>query len=231
MLLAEELILLLLDDQKGTMPAAASMKIDTLLGGAVLVELALLERVGVTAKKPGGKPDRLAVLADDPTGDALLDAALDRLRKKDGKSAWDAVGIASKDVKRDVTERLVAAGALDEERSKILGIFPSRTLPAANPQWEHEVRARVGAVLDGSTTPDPHTGSIIALLLAGDLLDAAIPLDDRAARKDRKARAEQIAAGSWASDATKQALVNAQAMLIAITVAVFVPTIAGAGGS
>ncbi len=36
MLLAEELMLLLLDDEKGTMPAAASMQIDTLLGGALL---------------------------------------------------------------------------------------------------------------------------------------------------------------------------------------------------
>ncbi len=110
MLIADELMLLLLDDQKGTMPASASMQIDTLLGGALLVELALLERVGVTARKPGAKPDRLAVLNVAPTGDPLPDAALERLREREGKTVADAVATATRSAKKDVIERLVATG-------------------------------------------------------------------------------------------------------------------------
>jgi hypothetical protein len=87
-----ENLLFLLDDDLGTLPISAS---------ALLVELALLECVGVTAEKPGGKPDRLAVLRAGPTGDPLLDAAFQRLRDREGRSMTDAVSFASKNARTD----------------------------------------------------------------------------------------------------------------------------------
>jgi hypothetical protein len=51
-LVAEDLLLLLLDDRKGTTPAGTA--VDTVLGGAVLLELALIGAVSVE-KNSGGR--------------------------------------------------------------------------------------------------------------------------------------------------------------------------------
>ena len=228
MLLAEEIVLLLLDDDKGTMSMSASMTVDTVIGGALLCELTLAERVSAVPKKPGGKPDRLAVLSTAPTGDELLDGALERVAAREGKAMTDALFAAGKKAKEQVISRLVKTGALQEERTRIMGIFPSRTLPAGDIRPEAEVRARVGAVLGGHRTPDARSGAVIALLLSAQLLEAAFPSPDRSARREQKARAEEVATGSWASEATRVAVQNTQAAIaVAIMVPVFVATSGG----
>ena len=51
--MAEEFLLLCFDDQTGK-KIISSDKIEPGLGGALLVELALMERIGVTASLPAG---------------------------------------------------------------------------------------------------------------------------------------------------------------------------------
>lgn len=228
MLLAEEILLLLLDDDKGTMPGSASMAVDTVIGGALLCELMLAERIEAVPKKPGGKPDRLAVLSTAATGDELLDGALQRVAAREGRPMTEALAAAGKKAKKQLIARLVESGSLQDKRNRILGIFPSRTLPTGDARAEKEVRARVGAVLAGHRTPDPRSGTVIALLLSAQVLEVAFPSPDRAARKEQKARAEKVATGSWASEATRVAVQNTQAV---IAVAFMVPTIVTSASS
>ena len=69
-LIAEDLLLLLLDDAKGTL--AASDKVQPLLGGALLLELALAGRVGVAERTSRWTSAKVAVTGT-PPGEPLLD--------------------------------------------------------------------------------------------------------------------------------------------------------------
>lgn len=229
MLLAEELLLLLLDDETGKMSGTSAMSVDTVLGGAVLVDLTLAGRIGVTARKPGAQPDRLDVLSGAGTGDPLLDEALARLAEKDGTAAANAVYHASRGVRKAVTERLVESGVLTEERRRVLGIFPSRTLPPADPEPERELRTRVDDVVAGRAPVDERTGALLALLSSSGLLLEAFPQPDKAAGKAFRHRVEQLATGTWASDATRDVVDSAWMVATVIVPAIIVPTVISSG--
>lgn len=84
MLLAEDLLLLLTDDDTGKL--AASTEVDVALGGALLVELALMDRVDVARAHDRVREGRLVVRDANPTGDGLLDEALAIVEEqKEGK--------------------------------------------------------------------------------------------------------------------------------------------------
>src|SRR5215208_6739076 len=75
MLLAEDLLLLLTDDDTGKL-AASSTEVDVALGGALLAELALMDRVDVAGADERVREGRLVVRDANPTADSLLDEAL-----------------------------------------------------------------------------------------------------------------------------------------------------------
>jgi hypothetical protein len=89
MLIAEEYLLLALDDKTGK-PLIGSDRLEPALGGALIAELALLERIGVTPKEAGwSKRGRVAITSLKPTDDPELDAALQRLAESEGKRVKD----------------------------------------------------------------------------------------------------------------------------------------------
>jgi len=204
-LIAEEFLLLCLDDESGKLAVGVSM--EPALGGAVLVELALRERVGV---RPGAKPERpdLYVIDSTPTDDPVLDDAVRYLLDNEQVSVYDIVNAFSSSpitegLRSRLLVRLADAGVLTQERGKVLGVFPTTTWPTADPEPEAEVRLRLRrALLDGET-PTERTAALVGLLQATGSLEHAVPTDDRRALK---ARAATITEGDWAADAVKQAL-------------------------
>ena len=72
MLLAEDLLLLLTDDETGKLDASGT-EVDMALGGALLVELALLQRIDVAGPHEQLPEGRLVVRTHSPTGDVLLE--------------------------------------------------------------------------------------------------------------------------------------------------------------
>ena len=119
MLIAEAVLLLALDDDKGKLDSGVWMQIDSTLGGALLVDLALRGKVDITGDtEPGLAPNgdpvkagRVVIRDAVPTGDPELDAALERLGKVDGKKPAAVVPVAAKGARAALTQRLVAAGA------------------------------------------------------------------------------------------------------------------------
>jgi hypothetical protein len=75
MRIAEEILLLLVDDRTGRF-LVDSTKLDNVLAGAVLVELATIERVGFAPAGGRVKRGRMVVLDPTPPGDPMLDRAL-----------------------------------------------------------------------------------------------------------------------------------------------------------
>ena len=166
MLIAEELLLLLLDEESGKLLVDAQTHADPALAGSVLVELAIAGRVDIAAENDGGgesatvKAGRLYVRDASPIGDPLLDEAMNRMADWTGKRPQTVVQKLVKGLRKTLAGRLAAAGVLSEEHARVLGLFPTTRWPERDARPEHEIRARVAAVLDGSTAVDIRTGRL-----------------------------------------------------------------------
>lgn len=220
-LIAEDLMLLMLDEQKGR-PTVDSTKFTHTLAGALLVELSLqglVESDSTPEKQAKGK-GRIHAIGAAPA-DPILAIAWNAFSDKPRGASAVIQAIDSK-VKDPLLERVVDKGWVREERTKILGLFPSSRFPEANPHHEADLRSKIAGVLAG-TNPDPRSAVLISLLSAADALRSLFPDADR---KELKARAAEISDGEWAGAAVRQAV---QAVNAAVMVAVMVPVILSSG--
>ena len=218
MLIAEELLLLALDDVTGRRLVGAD-RLDPTLGGALVAELALAERIGVTGPDAGwtGR-GRLTVTDPRPTDDVELDRALDAAVAAEGRKVKDLLSGTSsrritKGLRDRLAERLSAAGALRRVDEKVLGLFPWTTWPAGDRAAEDEVRRRLHGALVAGTTPAERTVVLVALLRVAGLLPKVLPDQDR---RLVQRRAKELSEGDWVSAAVKQALDEVSASTAAV---------------
>ena len=226
MLLAEDLLLLLTDDGTGKL-AASSTEVDVALGGALLVELTLMQRVDVAGSDERVREGRLVVRDPNPTGDALLDEALTIVAQKEGKKPRSVVTRLGKRTRVRLYERLVAGGVLRAEDDRILGIFPTHRWPSNDATHEATVRAGLLTALREGATTDARTGALISLLRALKAVHkTADPGSVGLSKKELNANAKRIAEGDWAAKAVRQAIDSMNAAVIAATSS----AVAGGGG-
>ena len=206
MLIAEELLLLSIDDETGKNTLLGSDKIAPALGGALLVELALMERIGVTPDSDGWRRrGRVTITSTTPTDDEELDNLMAVLERREGAKVKDLISQLSfkritKGLRDRLLQRLAGAGVLSAQRSEI---FRLRSWPTIDPGPEDEVRSRLQAALVGGHTPTERTVALIALLNAtGQLPKVVVGAD----KKALKARAKELSEGDWAARAVKQAI-------------------------
>ncbi len=222
MLLAEDLLLLLTEDDSGKLVVSGA-GVDLALGGALLMELTLDGRVDLTSEDEG-KPGRLVVRDAGPAGDQLLDEALQVVAAKSGKKPSAAVGPLGRKLRTRLYGRLVERGVLRGEQGRVLGIFPSHRWPAQDAGHERDVRSRLEAALVHGLTPDPPTAALVSLLSA---LRAVPKVIDPAAagvpKKQLDRRAKEIAEGDWGSAAVRSAI---DAMNAAVTASIVAATTA-----
>lgn len=215
MLLAEDLLLLLTDDRTGKL-AASGNEVDLALGGALLVELAMRDRVEVETGSGIFRGDRVVVKDAEPVGDGILDEALAKLVAKDGRRATDAVGLLGKKIRRRLYGRLVAKGVLRVHRGKVLGIFPTEQWPSEDAAGEDEVRRRLVVALQNGLAPDERTAALVSLLQALRRTHKAVdPQQAGMSRRELTAAGKRIAEGDWASAAVRRAIDSANAAVIA----------------
>ena len=230
MLIAEDLLLLLTAEDSGKL-AASSTHADVALGGALLVELALMERVDIAAPEERVREGRLVVKDAGPTGDSVLDEALAALAQKEGKKPQSVVAALGKGKRVLLYERLAAGGLLRPEDRRILGIFPSHRWPAEGrrPRGGGPAGLVVAALRQGGTT-DARTGALVSLLLALDVVDKVVgPESVGLSRRELNASAKRIAEQDWAATAVRSAIDSINAAIIAATSSAVVLG-GGAGG-
>lgn len=227
-LIAEDLLLLLTDDRSGKL-LVASNQVDIALGGALLIELALEQRVDVTRGNGVVRTGRLLVKDASPTADSLLNEALGQIAVRQGKTPKDAAPALGKDVRARLHARLAERGMLHEETAKILGIFPSHRWPSSDSERENSVRALLADALRAGSTDDAHIAGLVALLHA---LKAVTKVSDPAelgiTKKQMNANARRIAEGDWASEAVRKAI---DAMLAAVIAATSSSAVVASGGA
>jgi hypothetical protein len=204
-LIAEEFLLLCLDEVSGR-KSISGEKIDPALGAALLVELALMERISVSGDEEGWvKRRRVSIISTKPTDDAVLDDALTFVEAREGRKVEDLVrptfgsGL-TKELRVRLLRRLAAAGTISEQRGKVLGIFGTTTWPTRDRRAEDDVRARLRSALVDGLTPTEPTVALIGLLHATGHVHAALPEEDK---KLVRSRAKELADGDWAARVVK----------------------------
>jgi len=216
--LYEELLLIALDDEKGTTGLESMHK--NAMGGAILAELILAGAIAVGKEKKSP----VTALAGTTVADPLLAECLELVRnekKPKRASHWVLKFAGTKDLTRRVARQLVAKGILKEEQDKVLGLFPRTIFPERDGGSEHEMIERLRhAVFTSSTQVDERTVVLAVLANATSLLNKVF---DKKKLKDRKRRLENLAAGKVAGTATKEAI---EAMRAAVMVAVIGASVA-----
>jgi len=214
-LIAEEYLLLSLDDRSGK-PRIGRDRWEPALGGALVVELALRERIGVTPHEAGwNKRGRVTITDLSPTDDRELDAALHKLAENEGRKLKDLLSQMAMrknrlgyGVRDRLLDRLAAAGVLVRAEGTVLGFIPRTTWPAGDPAAEDDVRRRLQGALVGGDTPTERTVALIALLQVTGLLPKVVTSEDK---KALRARAKTLTEGDWAAKAVKDAIDEAAA--------------------
>ena len=214
-LIAEDLLLLLLDDDSGKLTGTTYL--DTGIGGAVLVELALLGCVEVVKGSGLWARAKVVPTVSDPPSDPLLVEAMKLVRSKE-RTAEDLVSRLGKKRRDVLLDRLRERGILEETEDRVLGLIPRRRWPMVDGAREADVRRRLGDVLIRGASPDERTAALVSVLSALDLAHKVVDREGLPGREVKK-RAKEVAEGDWAAKAVRDSIAAAQAAVTAAVVA------------
>ena len=164
---AEELILLLTDEDGGLLPIQKDA-LDCALAGAVLMDLAFAWRIDT---------DQRALVVNDctPTGNPVLDRILARIAARaetaDTRTWIRDLSVDEADaIREQALAGFVERGVLRRQDGKFPWIFHSRRHPAADGKAVRALGLRIGTVLHSDDIPDPRDIALISLLDACDIL-------------------------------------------------------------
>jgi hypothetical protein len=218
-ILAEDVLLLLIDDFSGKQ-VVDSTRLDLALAGGMLLDLTTLRRVDVSGPDEQVKAGRVVVRDAQPTGDLGLDEALRRIGAMGPKKPENMLPTLAKGLRQALLANLVERGILRAQEGRILGIFPTRSWPAVDSDHERQVRTGLQDVLVAGRTPAPREAALVSLLQAIDQVPKVLGNVGVPARELRR-RAKDVSNGGFADAAVRRAV---QAVNAATTAAIVAAT-------
>jgi hypothetical protein len=222
-LIAEDLLLLLLDDESGKVRGPDTVQ--TALGGAVLAELAILGAVTLGERASRWRAPTVTVTGTPPEDRVLADA-VDVVAEK-ARAPQDLVDRLGKGLVTTLGERMADRGILERRESRLFGVLPRTRWPAADSSHEEEVRRRLDAVLVQYEEPDDRTGALVAVLAA---IGRAHRVVDGMSDREVKKRAKEVADGDWAAQPVREAIRETYAAVAAVVAATAGSTATTSGG-
>lgn len=216
--IAEALILLGTDDEKGT--ANTSSSLDYGLSGAVLAELALEEKVELV-------DDKVTVIDDSLTDVSYFDTVIKEIndsKRKKKMDHWINHFANNKDaVKTPIYLSLVDKGILKEEEKTSLFIFTSNVYPTINEKPENQIRNHVNDVVFKGMSPDPKIAMLLSLIKACDLVNDVFGKENK---KEANKRLDKIVENNEYGKLVSKSIEDIEAaILIATTTAITTTTI------
>ena len=164
--LVEEILLLLLDDEKGTLPPVPQLTLHFVLAGGILMELAINNRIDCDI-------DTLEIINNDPSGDPILDQYLEKIcnepEQKDVKFWINAIADDGAAIVDLGFKRLVERGVLGESEKRFLWVMKTRSYPMIDGTVEREVKLRIMNILYSDEIPDQRDVVIFCLMDACDM--------------------------------------------------------------
>ncbi|HET8555068.1 MAG TPA: GPP34 family phosphoprotein [Rhodanobacteraceae bacterium] len=218
-LLAEDLLLLALDDAKGTVPMAVQPTLDLGLAGAMIADMAAQGRLRLDKNFWG---EKLSVTDASATDNRLFNDALAAMAARPDKSVSWWVHNLSRSVdglRARLLESLVGKGTLEQREERILLLFHHTIYPERDGRAEHDIRQRMDAVLLHGEEPEPHMLWLLQLAMACHIVDAIYPSRQRAAAKKRIKALAKAHHDDSAPAVAKVIEAQQQAVMMAIMVA------------
>jgi len=165
--LAEEILLLLLDEEQGTLPPVPQLTLHFVLAGAVLMELAILNRVDSDL-------ETFSIVDKSPIGDPILDKVLDKIcahsDSQDVKFWINSVADIGGDIVDLGFQRLVERGILAESEKRFLWMVKTRSYPTIDGSIERQVKLRIMNILyNDDEIPEQRDVVIFCLMDACDM--------------------------------------------------------------
>ncbi len=206
-LLAEDMLLLAWDPGAGKPRGSTAVQLPMALGGALLIDLALRDRLRIEVDVPRA--------SSRPTGDDLLDEVAAQLRdgsRRRKLKGWvRKVGTTAR--REQVRDRLVTRGLLEPEERKLLGLFTVTRHRLVDTAEVERMAGSVRGVLTGGRPADDREAALVALVGATAVLDGLVPRSDRRAAR---ARAKELAETTPIAAAARDVIRETEAAMIAI---------------
>ena len=157
---AEEIMLLLLDDEGERFLRVPDWCLRYALAGAVLMDLAMEDRIDTD-------PEKLMLVDSAPLGDAILDPALAAIAAaaevRDARFWVEREANRADETREAAVESLIGRGILERREGRFLWVFRSRRYPLVDGRAEREVKLRIMEVLFSDAVPTPRDVVLICL--------------------------------------------------------------------
>lgn len=185
---------------------------DTTVAGALLAELAGLERVALDDR------GRIQLVDGATTGEPLLDEALLRFGGQVGRKPKPALQKAGKGMARKAYEELARAELVDPTEHGALGVTLWTSFSPLDQGYADRLRSDLVDVLAGRREADLRTGTLISMLRATDQLSRGLPKESRGGltMREIKRAAKDVSQGRWASEAVQKAVQDVNAAMVAV---------------
>lgn len=223
--LAQDLMLLALQDEKGTIVSEAASSLPYGLMGAVLMELVLQGKLDTEA-------GRLIVVNATTTGDDFFDDCLNEIltAQRPRQARFWVKHLAGKfrGFKNAVLSNLVELGVLKQEERRILGLFPTQRYPLADVSAKQAAIARIRAAVLNDTRLDSRTIALISLIKACNLTNYLFAPDER---REARQRIQEIVNGELLGKAVSDTVASVQAAISAGVTSAVASSIASSSSS
>lgn len=158
--LADKLLLLVLDDDKGTF-VSGPFALTYGLAGAILLELSLQDCIKIENKK-------VVVTNLKRTDDGLLNSYLELIRdskKERSLKYWvEKLGNKERAIKKEILDKLILRGILTKREEKFLWVFNNDKFPTVNAKPENSLRKRLYEIIEFNKTPELDELMLISLI-------------------------------------------------------------------
>lgn len=162
--LAEELLLITLDDESGMLLDSISpFKNHIAIAASLIMELTLKGNIDLDAKK-------LFVVSSVETGDPILDLALAEIVAEETPlvtTEWlKRFAKRGEDLSNQIIDSLVAKGIMQLVDRRLFWVLKTRSYSASSGIEEREVKERIMLLLNSDEIPDPNDVLLVGLLKA-----------------------------------------------------------------
>jgi len=215
--LSEKLLLLAVDDEKGTM-VSDQIHLHYSLAGALILEMTLSERIGLI-------DDRVVLQNSGATKDPIINeiiALIQKSSKRKKINYWvSKIGQKGGKFQKETINNLISKGILRKQEDKILWIIPYNKYPTVNAKPENEIRRELRDIVLHGQQPNQENLMLLGLTQASNLIKEIFPNKEH--RKTAKIKIKELTSESKVSKAVDSAIEGVQA---AVMVAVMSATVA-----
>ncbi|MEM1137685.1 MAG: GPP34 family phosphoprotein [Bacteroidota bacterium] len=170
--LAEELLLIALDDKRGKLITSSNFSLDFCLSGAILFDLTFGNQIILREKT-------LEIASEIEPEDAIMKQAyqiIAQKNKSEDMQFWiNELCEKITGIRYAILENLVAKDVLYKVEKKLLKIFSNPRYLPKNGELEYAVRARIREIILHNQPHDIKSTMLIALVNTADLVEELFP--------------------------------------------------------